>query len=265
MTTTLRAGYVDSDWGQVHYLSAGDQGPWIGLLHESPLSSKVYEHVLEILGKHARVIAFDTPGYGASAPPPTSEAEIPEFATVLARAAQSLGMQHPVFAGVHTGASIAIEIARNMPVAGLSLSGVPLFSSEERLEYIKSWTPPVSIDADGSQFDWARERYKRIWPELTPEMLHTACVEVLRVAHRYQWGYQAAFRYDPSEALSQLEVPVLMLDAEFDMLAKFDEPAKKLCQQGRISILPGLQGQPHLRNPQAFSDELLAFTREVNN
>ncbi|QKW35544.1 hypothetical protein HUT06_17120 [Actinomadura sp. NAK00032] len=47
-------GYADTEWGQVHYRRSGGAGPWIGLFHESPLSSRVFEDVLPPLGRHAR-------------------------------------------------------------------------------------------------------------------------------------------------------------------------------------------------------------------
>lgn len=264
MSVTVRGGYVDATWGQVHFRTAGDSGPWIGLLHESPLSSKVYEQVLETLGQHARVVAFDTPGYGASDPPPATGYEIPDYAAVLAQAAEAIGMVRPVLAGVHTGASIAIEMAHRIPVAGVSLSGVALFDEQERAEFIAGWNPPIPHDETGAQFDWAVERYRRIWPEITAEMLHVACVEVLRVRDRYEWGYQAAFRHDPAEPLAALNVPVLLLDAEYDMLAYLDARAMELARSPRLKILAGLHGQPHLRAPHLFSAELLAFAQEVS-
>lgn len=263
MSVTVRGGYVDVEWGQVHYRTAGDSGPWIGLLHESPLSSRVYEEVLTVLGRDARVVAFDTPGYGASDPPPASGYEIPDYAAVLVAAATAIGMESPILAGVHTGASIAIEMAHRMPVAGISLSGVALLDDEERAEFLASWNPAIPVDAEGSQFDWAVERYRRIWPEITAEMLHLACVEVLRVADRYEWGYQAAFRHDPSAPLAALDVPVLLLDAEFDMLAHLDAKAMELAKNPRLQILKGLHGQPHLRAPDEFGAALLAFAQEA--
>ncbi|WP_157962409.1 alpha/beta fold hydrolase [Homoserinimonas sp. OAct 916] len=264
MSTAVRGGYVDCEWGQVHYRIAGNSGPWIGLLHESPLSSKVYEHVVAILGRDARVVAFDTPGYGASDPPPADGYEIPDYAAVLASAADSIGMDRPVLAGVHTGASIAIEMAHRMPVSGVSLSGVPLFSDQERADFLANWNPEIPMDGKGAQFDWAVERYRRIWPGLSDEMLHIACVELLRVADRYAWGYQAAFRHNPAEPLAALDVPVLLLDAEYDMLAAFDDTAMKLAKQARLSIMNDLEGQPHLRAPEEFAGRLLSFARELS-
>lgn len=263
MSPHLRGCYVDTDWGQVHALRAGTSGPWIGLFHESPLSSQVFVKVLEELAPHARVVAFDTPGYGSSAPPDGPGRDIPEYAAVLSEAADRLGMRDVVFAGVHTGASIAIEAARRFPagVAGVVLSGVALYDEDERAAHIAGWTPEVPTDIDGAQFRWAVERYQRIWPALTPELLHTAAIELLRVKDRYDWGYQAAFRHDPAGPLAALEVPVLLLDAEFDLLADKDAKAMELARDARLEILKGLPGQPHLRAPETYASHISQFAR----
>ena len=258
---TVRGGYVDGEWGQVHYRTAGRTGPWIGLFHESPLSSRVFEAVLRQLDGQARVVAFDTPGYGASDPPPGPDQEIPDYARVLAAAASALGMNDAVFGGVHTGASLALEVPAEFDrgTTGLVLSGVALLSEDERARYLSGWTPPVPVDAEGSQFSWAVERYQRIWPGLTAELLQVAAVEVLRVADRYDWGYRAAFRHDPAAPLAATDLPVLLLDAEFDLLADKDPLALELARDARLVTLPGLPGQPHLRAPDEYARELLSF------
>lgn len=261
----IRAGYVDGPWGQVHHRSCGDHGPWIVLFHESPLSSVVWEKVMEQLAGEFRVVAFDTPGYGASSPPPGPGTEIPEYAAVLAEATATLGASDVVFCGLHTGASIAIEAAHAFTgeVAGVVLSGVALYDEDERAEHLAGWAPDVPKDIEGSQFDWAVERYRRIWPGLDEEMLHLAVLEALRVLPRYHWGYRAAFRHDPAEPLAALEVPVLLLDAEHDLLADKDARAMELARDARLTVLPGLHGQPHLRAPEEYAAHLAAFVREV--
>jgi pimeloyl-ACP methyl ester carboxylesterase len=263
VTTHLRRLYVDTSWGQVHAVTAGDAGPWIALLHESPLSSAVWLDVIDELADRARVVAFDTPGYGASSPPPGPGHEIEEYADVLAEATSALGVVAPVFAGVHTGASLAIELGHRVAdTRGVVLSGVALFSNEQRQEFIDGWTPPIPADIEGSEFSWAVERYRRIWPDLTPELLHVAVVELLRVKDRYDWGYQAAFRHDPAGPLAGLRIPVLLLDAERDMLAFADARAMELAADARLELLPALPGQPHLRAPKAYADHLIAFSDE---
>ena len=62
--------YVGARWGQINVRHAGRSGPALMLFHESPLSSEVFSQSLPHLGRRLRVSAFDTPGYGASDPPP---------------------------------------------------------------------------------------------------------------------------------------------------------------------------------------------------
>lgn len=143
------------------------------------------------------------------------------------------------------------------------LSGVALYDDEERAEHLAHWAPDTAQDLQGSQFDWAVERYQRIWPGLDEEMLHLATVEALRVLPRYHWGYRAAFRHDPSGPLAALDVPVLLLDAEHDLLADKDARALELAKEARLEILPDFPGQPHLRAPAAYAAHLLEFVREV--
>ena len=85
---------------------------------------------------------------------------------------------------------------------------------------------------------------------------------MLRVKDRYDWGYQAAFRHDPSGPLAALRVPVLLLDAEHDMLAFADDLALEIAADARLQVLPGLPGQPHLRAPNAYAAHVAAFAQE---
>ena len=260
--SAVRGGYADTRWGQVHYRSCGDTGPWIGLFHESPLSARAFDPVLPLLGARCRAVAFDTPGYGASDPPPWDGFEIPDYAAVLGEAATALGMHRPVLAGVHTGASLAVEAAARVPggAAGLVLSGVPLFTGQERAEYLAGWTPAVPVDSPAAPFDWAVARYRGIYGEdAPPAMTHVAVVELLRVAERYDWAYRAAFRHDPAAALAAFPGPVLLLDAEHDLLADKDPVALALARDARLVSVPGISGQPHIRTPERYAAEVGAF------
>ena len=128
---------------------------------------------------------------------------------------------------------------------------------------VAGWTPAAPVDLEGSQFQWAVDRYRRIWPDLTPQLLHLAVVQAMRVAERYDWGYQAVFRHDAGPALEALDVPVLLLAAEHDMLAEADVEALERAADARMVLMPGLPGQAYLRDPVGYADALLAFTREV--
>lgn len=171
-------------------------------------------------------------------------------------------MTRPVLGGVHTGASIAIEAAQHSPAgaAGLVLSGVPLSTSVERADFLASWTPQVPIDASGSQFAWAVERYRRIYGADVPAwMLHLAVVELLRVPDHYGWAYRAAFRHDPRPPLAGFDGPVLLLDAEHDMLSDKDKVALDCARDARLVIVEGIDGQPQMRTPERYVTEFASF------
>lgn len=266
--TRPRGVYVDGPWGQVHARVVGDcAGPAIALFHESPLSSAVYEAVLQRIGPPFTAVALDTPGYGGSDPPSSSSEEIPGYAEVLLSAIGALGIEHFVAAGGHTGAALAIEVARQAGrgrVPGALLSGVPLFSAEERQAFLASWAPAMLPDQGGGQFGWAIERYHRVWgADIPPAMLHLAVVELSRSLARYEWAYNACFRYDPGPALATLGSKVLLLNAQHDMFADRDHRVLELVQDGRLVVLDGVQGQPHLREPDRYTRELTAFALEV--
>ena len=266
MSGPIVAGYTPSPWGQVHYRRCGDSGPWVVLFHESPLSSEVFQDVLPLLGRSVRAVAFDTPGYGASSPPPDDTTEIPRYARVLVDAATELGVHRPVLAGVHTGASIAIEAAHALRggVSGLALTGVALLTEKERADYLAGGRPPCRSTSTGPSSTWAVERYRRIWPDLTTRMLHLAVVELLRTGERYDWAYRAAFRHDPAEPLRSAPGQLLLLDPEFDLLADKDAVAMDLRPDAELTVMPGLQGQPHLRAPGAYAAALAEFARRTS-
>lgn len=262
--------YHQGTWGQVHMRHAAPVGDPQGetalvLLHESPLSSRVWERMIPFSGVHRHVLAPDTPGYGLSDPPGEAGHEIPEYAGAILAALQDAGVQDMVVVGVHTGASIALEIAQQSDrVKGVVLSGVALLTPEQRAEYLANWTPPIVLTSDGAQFDWALERYHRIWGADTPPwMLNTAIGDVLSIPERYHWGYQAAFRYDPEPALRVLQQPTLLLDAEFDLLADYDPLVQAMVSDCRTQIIPGLRGQLHMRVPEETARELEEFTRAL--
>jgi len=256
-------GYVDTRWGQVHYRTSGSEGPTLLLYHESPLSSLVYAQALDELSGSVRSFAFDTPGYGESAPPP-QETEIPQYAATLLEAADNLCLEKFAVAGAHTGASLALQVALQAApgrVSHVILSGVPLMTSDERADYLANWAPAVMPDADGAHFRWAWERYVRIW-EGPAEMVHLGAKLLVSNLERYNWAYNAAFRYDPEPDLPALGVPTLFLIAENDLLITSDRKAVGLVPDARLQVIEDLPGQLPMRVPKRFAEAVVSFLKD---
>lgn len=254
--------YVDTRWGQVHLRDTGTTGPTVVLLHESPLSSAVYEPALGYLGHDLRAVALDTPGYGMSDGPPHT-AEIADYATTLLEAIDALGVDRFAVAGVHTGASLAIQLAVQAPdrVTHAVLSGVPVFEPEVRQRYLDTWAPPMQVAADGSHLRWAWERYERIWGG-PPALLHLAATTLLANLEHYHHAYLAAFRYDPEPDLGRVRCPVLLATAEQDLLIEADEVAVDRFPDARLEPVAGFRGQLPLRQPEAFAARVRRFVLE---
>ena len=90
--------------------SPGDSA--IVLLHGWPLSSAIWDPILEPLGTNHFVLAFDLPGVGASTggPAPTLKSEIAE---AIIAAAERLGAHDIMMAGVDVGGMISFSAARD--------------------------------------------------------------------------------------------------------------------------------------------------------
>ncbi len=150
MAPPIRQGFVDSPYGQLHYLTAQPHEPksrWktpLVLFHMSPLSAREFGPLIAELGRDRVVIAFDTPGQGLSDGPDHPVA-IADYAVAIDKAlhAMGYGARKPVDEfGDHTGVWIAGEIAIRDPamVRKIVLNGVYVVPEAEwrsRLDHIK--------------------------------------------------------------------------------------------------------------------------------
>ena len=67
----MKRHLIDTTMGQVHCVTAGSgAGVPLVLLHQTPRSIDEFAEVIPLLARSRRVIAIDTPGYGASDPVP---------------------------------------------------------------------------------------------------------------------------------------------------------------------------------------------------
>jgi len=215
-----------------------------------------------MLEEHFRVFIPDTPGYGGS---DVGEQEwgIPDYGrTLLDGVRKVVGNDPFLVGGCHTGASIALEVAAQSggQAQGLALMGLPAYDDETRAEKLAHWAPNVSVQEDGSHLSLMWNRYSRIWNQPPLAAKNRAVLDVLGALEHYNWGYNAAFRYDPVPTLLSLEIPVMFITAEFDALADADRRCAELIGAVLVQI-DGISGQIGIREPQRLTRELLAFAK----
>ena len=241
---------------QIHYREQGT-GPALVLLHPSPLSSQFLAPQIQILSKHLRCIAWDTPGYGNSDPLPerwAGDRTLQPYVESLAAFIDVLELEQPLIYGSATGAQIAIEFARSRPAAcaGLLLENVALFEDEEAENLLRSYFPDIAAAEDGShlQLIWnMAARSTRFFPwyadgpgaerrDAYPPapIINSVVRDYLLAGSDYDRAYRAAFANERPERLQDLTVPTRILLWEEGLLGEYGERVADIALPPVVSI-----------------------------
>jgi len=217
---------------EVHYRCAGSGPPFV-LFHVSPQSSAFVLPELLSLADRYTLIALDTPGYGESDPLPQSAPQMADYADAVIATLDALGIGRTPLYGSHTGANIAVEIARRAPhrVAALVLDGLSLSTPEVAHDRITHYAPRFEPTADGGHLAWAWQHTRDqllFWPWYQPhkanrlhasmkdaDYLHDVVLGKMAAAD-YWLGYRAAFGHDSRDALKHLTVDTFFVTADAD-------------------------------------------------
>jgi len=251
-------GFVKIAEGLVHYRQAGsDGGIPLLMIHASPASSILLQPLMTELARSRRVIAPDTPGNGDSVPMRQPQPELVDYADALLRVMDALQLETVDIYGSHTGAHIAIEAAIASPdrIRCAVLDGVGMWAGAERRDLLENYAPHIEPDAYGTQMFWATQfvrdqawffphyrqdaAHNRKLGGLSPAMLHTTAVEVLKAVRTYHLAYRAVFRNAPHDRLPLVKAPALVMADRDDPLAPDVEAAAALLVDGRARIVEG--------------------------
>ncbi len=217
---------------EVHYRRAGS-GPPLVLFHVSPQSSAFVIRDLLPLADRNTLLALDTPGYGESEPLTTPAPTMADYADAAGETLAALGIQRAVIFGSHTGANIAVELARRAPerVAGLILDGLSLSTPQVAQDRTRRYAPRFAPSDGGEHLAWAWQHTRDqllFWPWYEPRrenrlqgdvkdaaFLHDVVLAKMAAAD-YWLGYRAAFSHDSRDALRELHVDTYFVTAAGD-------------------------------------------------
>ncbi|HEY1487558.1 MAG TPA: alpha/beta fold hydrolase [Micromonosporaceae bacterium] len=189
----------------------------MALLHQSPSSGLMYETLIPLLPQQLRIIAPDTPGFGASSDL-AGEITIEALADEIVDALLRIDSRPWHLFGHHTGSIISMQIAHAgvLPLASLTLSGPPCLDDELRQLLTDLYRPPTDIDAHVIG-GW--ERIRSAADDVPLELLMRDFAQSLLV-RRLPAVYAAATRFDPIGALSNVTVPAMILAGEQDPIKR---------------------------------------------
>ncbi|TPQ34021.1 alpha/beta fold hydrolase [Cupriavidus pinatubonensis] len=104
---------------QVSYRSGGNVGPVIVLLHGISSGAPSWLPCASLLAAHARVLAWDAPGYGDSTPLAQAEPKAADYAQRLREWLRTLGVRPDLIVGHSLGALMAAAYVAEADEAGL--------------------------------------------------------------------------------------------------------------------------------------------------
>jgi pimeloyl-ACP methyl ester carboxylesterase len=223
MTVTVRRSYVDGRHGQMHVRIAGsataDKPPLL-CIHMSPMTGRVFERFLGEMGDDRLAIAFDTPGFGLSDPPPAPPF-IEDYAKDLLAGLDALGVTGAFdVMGYHTGSmtSVALSLLAPSRVRRILMVSAPVIYEDERKQF-KTYYAHRAPQADGSHLvkRWQGFVYHHLRPGVMLEEVSDVFRDALMGGNIEWWGHHAAFEHDLAANLVQVSKPVLIFNPGDDL------------------------------------------------
>ena len=251
----LHRSYASGPFGQVHYVFAGPQHDCdhtpIVLLHQTPRSWDEYRELIPLLAARRFVVAMDTPGFGASDPPPIHS--IDNYSTAVLALADQLALPEMVLYGHHTGAAVALQVGCEAAkrVAAFVLSSVPrphqnsqpADPSHPRIDYAET-------AEDGSHLRELWRQRQPMYPAGRADLLNRVVRDQLTAGEASWLGHRAVAQWNADAALNSVRCPTLLIGADADPYAygHFREVLRGL-PHSRSAVVEG--GMVGLLEPRA--------------
>ena len=214
----LERRYISCRFGQLHLRIARPARavrgrPPLVLFHQTPLSGRMFEHILPHLADGRFAIAVDTPGYGESDRP----AERPTLAAygdaILDALAGQFGNRIDLL-GYHTGAAIALDLAaRRRAARRLVLIAVPLLDAARRqplLTQLAADKDPFPADGSALLQQWSGSVAARP-PDQSIEDVARLVAEKQRGGRHYEWALRSAMEADLVPLADRIKVRALVI------------------------------------------------------
>ena len=146
----VRRVYDGSVYARVNSIGVGDIRPFV-LIPGIGVSSTYFERLAPILNEFGPVYALDLPGFGG-VPHPGRALTIAEYADLVGRVVDELGLVDPVVVGHSMGSQIAVDLAARRPGLSTVVLIGPVVNPAERRVVVQArrflqaaWHEPAKV------------------------------------------------------------------------------------------------------------------------
>lgn len=117
-----------------HYLTYGDKGRDVVLLHGWGQNTSMMDYIGKFLSAHFRVYNLDFPGFGESEEPKTSFS-VEDYTEWFREFCEKLGIENPILIGHSFGCRVALRYAYKYPVHRMVLTGAAGVKDKHGIDY----------------------------------------------------------------------------------------------------------------------------------
>jgi pimeloyl-ACP methyl ester carboxylesterase len=240
----------------VSYFVEG-QGTPLLLMHAFPLNRTMFDAQVRELSRTAKVIVFDVPGLGQSAPGPVA---MDDQARIAADLLTVLGIDRAVIGGVSMGGYAAFAFARLVPER---MRGLILADTRPGAD-----SPDVRAGRQKSAEFVLQHGSRELAKQLLPKFIGAAAQADERIAGQVRGMIEAAppkvvaellsalgSRRDSTDLLSMIKVPTLVICGAEDAItpaAEAREWSAKIAGAKYVEV-PGAGHLTNLERPELFN------------
>jgi 3-oxoadipate enol-lactonase len=252
------------------YIERGSGPITLVFLHGISGSKEVWQPQIDFFSARGyRTVAWDMPGYGASAMLP--EYSLPALAAALSRVLDRTAGSRIVLVGHSMGGMVALEAAVRFPhrLFGMVLACTsPAFGKQEgawQKAFIRARTR--ALDEGQTMGDIAHDLVPTLLGTEPDAQAATIAVEAMSQVPpaTYRAAVAALTLFDRRAALPHIALPTLALAGAQDKTAPPDVLERMAQQMSRAQYvcLPKAGHLAYLEQPQAFNAAVLAFVEAL--
>lgn len=250
----MKEDFVRTEYGRIHYVDVG-AGPPIVLTHSGGASLYEFEHNIERLARRGRVIAWDLPGHGDSAPF-TADLSVQDYTAAAVGLLDALAIERAHFVGASIGGFMAIEMGASHPDR---VNKLVIVDTQVRPQdwWVQNWAMVEGMFTEVVQpFLTVAPRFKA----LSAAAYRRWNIDRSKAGARSMMGVVwAARNYDALGQIAKVKGPVMALLGGVGPSIDCTNTFRQRLPHGRLEIVEGCGHFPMIDEPEIFVDLLVDF------
>jgi len=242
------------------------------LLHGNPGSCEDWRHLASVVGRFARCVAFDQPGFGRASKPARFDHSYTGHARHLGRVLDALGIRRAHLVGNDLGARWMLDWAEQSPgrvASAVTVAGGVLL--DYRWHYLaRIWRTPVLGEffmATPSRRifrmlldkDEPRPLPRVFLDRMYDDMDHATRRAILSLYRpAFDWNARS---HDLSRALREQDIPALVVWGARDRYIPVEQAdrQRETLPSAETVVLPDSGHWPHVDNPEGVASAVVPF------